>query len=144
MADMIHIVCPHCQGTSRVPAARLADRPLCGSCRQPLLDGQPFEVDSAALDRHVRSSDLPVLVDFWAPWCGPCRVMAPAFAQGARQFATRARFAKLNTEEHPQAAAAHGIRGIPTLILFRQGREVDRVSGALDPGQLTAWLGRHL
>jgi thioredoxin 2 len=143
MSDVIHVVCPHCNGLNRVPAARLGERPKCGRCHQPLFTATPVILNEDNFQRHVEDSDLPVVVDFWAPWCGPCKMMAPVFEQAAAQFDTRLRLAKLNTEEAPALAARYGIRSIPTLIVFRRGREVDRVSGALPPAQLSAWLQRH-
>ncbi len=140
----IHIVCPHCDGINRVPATRLADGPKCGVCHEPIFIGAPIELNSTNFARQVGEGDLPVLVDFWAPWCGPCRMMEPVYADAAARFETRMRLAKLNTEEHPQLAARFGIRGIPTLILFHRGREVDRMSGALSSPQLSAWIERHL
>lgn len=144
MNSLSHLLCPACGATNRIPVARLGDGPRCGSCGALLLGGQPLDLDPAGLERHVRVDGLPVLADFWAPWCGPCRGMAPVFAQAARQYATQLRFVKVNTEEYPAVVAAHGIRGIPTLILFKGGREADRVSGALSGAQLSAWLARHL
>jgi thioredoxin 2 len=144
VSAVTHVVCPHCDGVNRVPAARLSEHPRCGTCHQPLFSGSPLELDAGRFRRHVESSDLPVLVDFWAPWCEPCRAMAPVFAQAAAQYDTRLRLAKVNTEAQPGLAGQYGIRSIPTLVLFRQGREIDRVSGALPAAQLTAWIQRHI
>lgn len=144
MSAVTHVVCPHCDGVNRVPAARLSEHPRCGTCHQPLFSGSPLELDAGRFRCHVESSDLPVLVDFWAPWCEPCRAMAPVFAQAAAQYDTRLRLAKVNTEAQPGLAGQYGIRSIPTLVLFRQGREIDRVSGALPAAQLTAWIQRHI
>ncbi|MCW5609671.1 MAG: thioredoxin TrxC [Rubrivivax sp.] len=126
-----HVACVHCGATNRVPAARLADDPSCGRCGQALLAGAPADLDEAGFDRVVAHTDLPVLVDFWAPWCGPCRMMAPAFAQAAAQLKGRALLVKVNSDEHPQLAARFGIRGIPTLVRLQGGRETARQSGAL-------------
>ena len=144
MTGATHVVCPHCSRTNRVPADRLTAAPNCGACKQPLFTGHPAEVDAAALQSHVAKNDLPVLVDFWAPWCGPCQMMAPAFVQATAQFEPRVRFLKLDTEAHPQGAAPFGIRGIPTLILFKGGREAARISGALDARSLAGWIQQHL
>lgn len=134
------VVCPQCHAANRVPAERLADGGTCGKCKQALFSGAPLELDGAHFDSHVTRSDLPVVVDFWAPWCGPCRMMAPAFAQAAKQLEPRYRLAKVNTEEEQALAARFQIRSIPTLIVFRQGREIARQSGAMDAGSLVRWI----
>lgn len=144
MADSLIIVCPHCHTPNRVPADKLAAGGQCGKCKQALFTGQPVELDAASFAPHLERSQIPVLVDFWAPWCAPCRMMAPAFAQAARQLEPRVRLAKLDTEAHPQIAARYGIRSIPTLILFSQGREIARQSGAMDVHNLIRWVNSVL
>jgi thioredoxin 2 len=136
-----HIACPHCGTTNRVPRPRLADDPTCGRCGQALLDGHPVELTDANFETVVGKTDLPVLVDFWAPWCGPCRMMGPAFEQAAAQLKGRALLAKVNSDDNPQVAARFGIRIIPTLVRLEGGREVSRHSGALPAGQIVAFAG---
>jgi len=138
--DRLHVVCPACGAVNRVAAARLGDGPRCGTCKQALFTGHPVELTEQSFDRHVARSDIPVVVDFWAPWCGPCRMMAPAYEQAAAQLEPRVRLAKLNTEEAPSLAARHGIRSIPTLAVFRGGREVTRQMGAMGGPQLVQWI----
>lgn len=139
----MELACPHCLAVNRVPDARLAEGPKCGQCGTPLLPGHPVELTAAGFDRFIAKAGLPVLVDFWADWCGPCKMMAPVFQQVAGELATQVRFAKVDTEAHPQVSMRHHIRGIPTLILFRNGAEVARTSGALDAFALKRWLAAH-
>lgn len=134
-----HIACPHCGATNRVPSQRLGDDPVCGRCQAPLLTGQPLELTDANFDAVVRGTELPLVVDFWAPWCGPCRSMAPQFEQAARQLKGRALFVKVNSDDNPQTAARFQVRSIPTLVKLRAGREVDRASGARPAAQIAAW-----
>jgi thioredoxin 2 len=140
MSESLIVVCPHCHAANRVPADRLADGGTCGKCKGSLFAGEPLELDQASFDRHVERSDLPLVVDFWAPWCGPCRMMAPAFAQAAAQLEPNYRLAKVNTEEQQGLAARFGIRSIPTVALFRGGREVARQAGAMDAATLVRWI----
>ena len=135
-----NIVCPHCSTVNRIPAARLGDRPVCGKCKKPLFTATPVVLDDGNFNLHLSRSDIPVVVDFWAPWCGPCKMMAPAYAQAAAQLEPRVRLAKLNTEEAQQTAARFSIRSIPTIILFDHGREISRQSGALSLPQLVQWV----
>ncbi len=135
-----HVVCPSCGAVNRVAAGRGGDGPICGTCKQELFAGRPVELTEASFDQHVGRSDIPVVVDFWAPWCAPCRVMAPAFEQAAARLEPGVRLAKVNTEESPSLAARYGIRSIPTLAVFRSGREIARQMGALSGPQLLQWI----
>jgi thioredoxin 2 len=139
----VHIVCPHCHATNRVPRERLGEGPKCGQCRQALFDGHPAELDEASFQRHVEASEVPVVVDFWAPWCGPCRMMAPEFEKAARALEPGFRLAKVNTEQAQRLAMRHRIRSIPTMAIFRGGEEVARQSGAMSSAQIAAWVRQH-
>ncbi|MGZ5037333.1 MAG: thioredoxin TrxC [Usitatibacter sp.] len=145
MSDSLHVVCPACATTNRVASERLGAGATCGHCKAPLFTGRPVELGAANFDRHLRSNDLPVVVDFWAPWCGPCRMMAPAYEQAAAKLSPRVRLAKLDTEANPEIGARFGIRSIPTLAVFRNGREIARQSGAMASApQLIQWIESHV
>ncbi len=135
------IGCPHCGTTNRVPAERAGESPTCGKCGQPLLAGHPLELDDHSFDAVVASSPVPVLVDFWAPWCGPCRAMAPAFEQASRQLQGRALLVKVNSDDSPELSQRYGIRSIPTLVRLQQGRETGRQSGAIPASAIVALAG---
>jgi thioredoxin 2 len=138
----MELVCPHCDTVNRLPAERASERPDCGRCGRPLLTGEPVALDATRFERFTGRNGLPVVVDFWAAWCGPCRTMAPQFEAAARQLAGRAVFAKVDTEAAPELSARLGIRSIPTLVMFAGGREVARVSGAMPAADLVRWVDR--
>ena len=135
-----HVVCPHCSAVNRIPNQRLSDRPNCGKCKQPLFTGEPQNLTQTTMAKVIANSDLPVVVDFWAPWCGPCQMMGPIFSQMTAELEPYVRMAKVNTEQEQQLGAQFGIRSIPTLAIFKGGKEVARQSGVLQPAQLKAWI----
>lgn len=143
-SDRVEIVCPHCEAVNRVPVARLGDGPRCGACHDALFTGHPIALGETGFHKHLRADGLPLLVDFWASWCGPCRTMAPEFEAAARMLEPRMRLAKVSTEEAPGIAQEFAIRSIPTMILFAGGREVARQSGAMQARGIVDWAGRAL
>jgi thioredoxin 2 len=143
MSDSLHIVCPHCETLNRIPNQRLGGRPNCGQCHQPLFTAHPVELTGANFVKYVKRNEIALLVDFWAPWCGPCLAMAPQFVQAAAQLEPQVRTAKVDTQAHQDLASQYQIRSIPTLVLFRGGHEVARQSGSIGTAEIVRWAQSH-
>ena len=144
MSGTIEVACPHCRAVNRTPAARLAEKPACGRCHQPLFTGAPLELDGPAFELHAARSNVPLLVDFWAEWCGPCKAMAPQFARAAQELEPQLRLGKVETDAVPTLSSRYAIRSIPTLILFRGGREIARQAGAVGAADIVRFARHHL
>lgn len=140
MSDSLHIVCPNCTTSNRIPSAKLNKNPNCGKCHQALFMAQPLELTASNMPQHIQYNGIPLLVDFWAPWCGPCQMMAPAFEQAAIELEPKVRLAKVNTEMQQELGAQYAIRSIPTMIIFRQGKELARKSGAMSTSDIVNWI----
>ncbi|MBY0577416.1 MAG: thioredoxin TrxC [Burkholderiales bacterium] len=143
MSEFNLIVCPNCEAINRTPLSRMAELPKCGKCKAPLFDGHPIALRSGSFDRHIRHNTIPVVVDFWAAWCGPCKMMAPLFEKAAMELEPSVRLAKLDTEAESSIAAQYNIRSIPTFAIFRGGREIARQAGAMDYAELARWIGTN-
>lgn len=144
MSESIILACPHCNKLNRLPVERLDQAGKCGTCKQALFEGKPLALTNVSFTNHVIRSEIPVLIDFWATWCGPCQMMAPVFEQAASQLEPQIRIAKVNTETEQQLAMKYNIRSIPTLILFHEGKEIERISGAMNLPQLVQWTNNAL
>lgn len=144
MSEFLHLVCPHCNAVNRIPADKLDQNPNCGQCHQPIFAAHPVELTAKNVSKHLDRNDIPVLVDFWAPWCGPCKMMAPHFSEAAARLEPNVRLAKVNTVSEPGLATRHRIRSIPTMVLFRSGREIARQSGALTVQDIERWARSFL
>ena len=140
MADTLHIVCPKCSSVNSLPRDKLADHPVCGKCKQPIFNARPIELTAYNFNKHLNNDQIPVLVDFWAAWCGPCKMMAPVFEQAAVRLEPYVRIAKLDTEKEQGIAAQYNIRSIPTMIIFKNSREKARQSGAVSLESLISWV----
>ncbi len=144
MSESFHVVCSYCNAVNRIPAARMVEQPKCGQCHKVLFGGHPVDLTASHFQKQVARSDIPLLVDFWAPWCGPCKTMAPAFEQAAVQLEPQVRLVKVNTEAEQALATQYSIRSIPTLALFKNGREVARLPGAMGSAEIVRWVQSHL
>ncbi len=153
MSENLHIVCPQCDAVNRIPQcdavnripkSRIQNAPKCGKCHQPLFSAQPVELNTTNFNKHIARNDIPVLVDFWAPWCGPCKMMAPAYTQAAQSLEPSMRLVKVNTEDEQALGAQYGIRSIPTLAVFKKGQEIARQAGAMSASDIVSWAQAHI
>ena len=144
MQESLHIVCPHCDAVNRVPQTRLSENPVCGKCAKALFDAHPVALTQQTFAKSITRNDIPVLVDFWAPWCGPCKMMAPQFEQAAGMLEPQVRLVKVDTEAEQMLGAQYGIRSIPTLALFKGGKEIARQAGAMGANDIVRWVQSHL
>ena len=140
----INVVCPHCQKVNSIPKKDSYNKANCGDCKNSLLDTTPIELDESNFDHVIVNSEIPVIVDFWAPWCGPCKMMAPIFNEVSQKYPLKALFVKVNTEDHQNLGTKFGIRSIPTIVVYKNGAEIKRVSGALDPLRLSNLVDENL